>query len=48
MYTRILVPLDGSEAAEEALAHAREIGRCFGSRLVLLHVVEPLVMPMVP
>ena len=48
MYERILVPLDGSDVAEEALVHAREIARYFGSRLYLLHVVEPLLVPSLP
>jgi len=48
MYERILVPLDGSDVAEEALLHAREIARHFGSRLYLLHVVEPLLVPSLP
>lgn len=48
MYERILVPLDGSEAAEGALPHAREIARKFGSRLYLLRVVEPLFVPPMP
>ncbi|MBI3946282.1 MAG: universal stress protein [Armatimonadetes bacterium] len=48
MYTRILVPLDGSPAAEAALPHAREIARRFGARVLLLRVVEPLVVPAWP
>lgn len=49
MFERILVCLDGSDLAEEILPYATEIGRRFGSRLVLLEVttapsavVEPL------
>lgn len=48
MYERILVPLDGSEAAERALPHALEIARRFESRLILARVVSPLVVPPVP
>jgi nucleotide-binding universal stress UspA family protein len=39
VYKRILVPLDGSALAEEALPHALEIGRCINSRLWLLQVI---------
>jgi len=38
MYQRILVPLDGSELAQQALAHALDMCRAFGATLVLLHV----------
>ncbi len=41
MYRTILVPLDGSERAERVLAHAAELARTQGGRLLLLHVVEP-------
>lgn len=36
MYTRILIPLDGSMVAEEALAHAVQMADLFGAELVLL------------
>lgn len=39
MYKRLLVPLDGSALAEEALVHARHLARQFHSELVLLRVV---------
>jgi nucleotide-binding universal stress UspA family protein len=39
MYKRILVPLDGSDLAEQALRHAAEIARLFGARLQLVRVV---------
>jgi len=39
MYERILVPLDGSDRAEEALAHARELAQRFQSEMLLLWVV---------
>jgi nucleotide-binding universal stress UspA family protein len=38
MYQRIMVPLDGSELAQQALTHALELCRAFGATLVLLHV----------
>ncbi len=40
MYERILVPLDGSELAEAALAHASEMAKKFGASIVLLQVVH--------
>jgi nucleotide-binding universal stress UspA family protein len=39
MFARLLVPLDGSELAEKALAYAEYIGREVGSELHLLRVV---------
>lgn len=36
MYTRILVPLDGSEMAERALVHAVHMADIFGAELILL------------
>jgi nucleotide-binding universal stress UspA family protein len=41
MFNRILVPLDGSSLAERALPHAVEFARIFGSKIVLLHVLDP-------
>ena len=42
MYTRILVPLDGSKRAEPALPHAARLAAEFGAELILLRVI-PLV-----
>jgi nucleotide-binding universal stress UspA family protein len=39
MYTKILVPLDGSALAERALPHAGEIARSTGAEVILLQVV---------
>lgn len=39
MYQRILVPLDGSQLAEAALAHAQQLAHQFGSEITLLRVV---------
>jgi len=39
-YKKILVPLDGSELAAQALPHAEEIARGLGAKLVLYQVVE--------
>lgn len=40
MYKKILVPLDGSDLAESALAHVRPLAKCMGSEVVLLRVVS--------
>ena len=40
MYSRILVPLDGSALAERALPHAGGIGRATGAEVILLQVVR--------
>jgi nucleotide-binding universal stress UspA family protein len=42
MYKRILVPLDGSGLAEQALPHAVDQAGCFQAELILLRVLEPL------
>lgn len=39
LFSRILLPLDGSAHAEHALPHAGHIARLFGSRLSLLRVL---------
>ena len=41
MYKRILLALDGSELAEQALPYAVAQAERFGAELVLLPVVEP-------
>src|SRR5688500_5695593 len=40
MFETILVPLDGSELAESALAPALEIKEKFGSHLVLVRAID--------
>jgi nucleotide-binding universal stress UspA family protein len=47
MFTRIVVPLDGSQFAEAALAPARELARAFGSRILLVRAVPPHGFPYV-
>jgi nucleotide-binding universal stress UspA family protein len=42
MYKRILVPLDGSERAEQILPHAENFATKEGSTLILLYVIEPI------
>jgi len=44
MYKKILVPLDGSGKAEKILPHVEEMALKFGSKVILLQVVEPIVM----
>jgi nucleotide-binding universal stress UspA family protein len=46
MYKRILVPLDGSELAEQALEYAIVQAESFGAEIVLLKVLGPLPEPM--
>jgi nucleotide-binding universal stress UspA family protein len=41
MYKRVLIPLDGSSLAEQALPHAIAQARHFQAELILLKVVEP-------
>lgn len=41
MYSRILVPLDGSKLAERALPHSIQFARIFGSSLIILRVLDP-------
>jgi len=48
MYEHILVPLDGSELAEQVLSHVQAIAEKFGSNVVLLRATlqpEELVPP---
>ena len=42
MYKRILLPLDGSELAEQALPHAIAQAERFQAELILFRVIEPL------
>jgi nucleotide-binding universal stress UspA family protein len=39
MYKKILVPLDGSEAAQKALAEAEKLAKIFDSEILLVQVV---------
>jgi len=38
--TKVLVATDFGDAAEVALAYGRELGRCFGATLDVLHVAD--------
>jgi nucleotide-binding universal stress UspA family protein len=44
MYTRILVPVDGSAASARGLDEAIELARNLKARMRLVHVVEPWSM----
>ncbi len=48
MYTKVLVPVDGSKRAEKILAHVEALAQKFGSQIVLLQVVEPLITTFAP
>lgn len=41
MYDLILVPVDGSEGAWRALENAMNIGEKFGSKLVVVNIIQP-------
>jgi len=41
MYTRILVPLDGSKRAESILPQVEELAQQCGATVILLEVLEP-------
>ena len=45
MYTRILVPLDGSTLGEAILPHARDLAQGCGAELVLLRVAFAPIFP---
>ncbi|WP_411963405.1 universal stress protein [Haloferax sp. YSMS24] len=40
MYSEILVPTDGSKAAERAINHALDIAKTYGARVHALYVVD--------
>jgi nucleotide-binding universal stress UspA family protein len=42
MFKRILLPLDGSSLAEQAIMYALAQAKSFGAELILLRVFEPL------
>ncbi len=43
MYSKILVPLDGSKRAERILSHVEAMALSFKAELLLLQVVEPQI-----
>lgn len=40
MYSKILVPLDGSQRAERVLPHVEEMATCFKATVIFLQAVE--------
>ena len=42
MYSRILVPLDGSDRDAAVLPHVKELARALGARVVLVRAVTPV------
>jgi nucleotide-binding universal stress UspA family protein len=48
MYSKILVPLDGSQRAEKILAHVEDIATRYGSKVILLSVIEPDPLVLAP
>lgn len=42
---RVLVPIDFSDASQEAILHAKEIAQTYGAEIDLLHVVEEVIYP---
>jgi nucleotide-binding universal stress UspA family protein len=44
MYSRILVPIDGSEAAAAGLQEAIRLGKSLAAKLCLVHVVNELIV----
>jgi nucleotide-binding universal stress UspA family protein len=48
MFNQILVPLDGSEYGERALAYAREVAQIAGARVSLLSVIVTATSPVMP
>ena len=42
MYSRILLPLDGSHLAEQAFPHAAALAETFQAELILLKVLPPI------
>lgn len=47
MIKKILVALDGSEAADKALDHALDIAEKYSAGILLLSVIQPVVVPRV-
>lgn len=48
MFDQILVPLDGSKRAEAILPHLEELAGCLHSRVILVQVIEPVLLPYDP
>lgn len=48
MYSKILVPLDGSRRAEAILPHVTALAQVFSAEVVLVQVIEPLPQVIAP
>ena len=48
MYEKILIPLDGSDLAEQALPHGIQVANAFDSEVYLIHVVSHYVGGLMP
>jgi universal stress protein A len=44
-FARILVPTDFSDPSRKALYYAARLAEHFGSRITLIHVIEPVMSP---
>jgi nucleotide-binding universal stress UspA family protein len=45
MYTKILVPLDGSKLAEQVLPYVRLLAKVYGAQVELLRIIDPDARP---
>ncbi len=45
LISSILVPTDFSEHARRALEYAKDLARCLGATLHIIHVIEPIIYP---
>lgn len=45
LFTKILVPIDGSPSSDKGLTYAADIAQKYGASIVLIHVVERQVYP---
>jgi nucleotide-binding universal stress UspA family protein len=43
MYTKILVPLDGSKRAERILSHVEHLAERYDATVIFIRVIEPVV-----
>lgn len=48
MYSKILVPLDGSKRAESILPHVEELAHRYNSEVIFLEVLEPEPIVLAP
>lgn len=45
MYTRLLIPTDGSPCSELGIRHGLRLAKLTGAEVILLHVIEPVTPP---